>query len=306
MKAKILELMRDTDGVVSGSMLSHRLGISRVSVWKHINRLKDCGYDIRSSSRGYQLFDDHDALYPWEFPQRQSKVHYFPEADSTMDIAREMARNGCPDFSIVIAERQKKGRGRLNRTWYSAAGGLYFTIVLRPQLAPVMSPRVIFCASMILARTLRQHYNVPAMVKWPNDILVDERKICGILSEMEAESDQVNYLNIGVGLNVNNEPKHREPNAISLKDILGRSVPRKEILADYLNAFETHLNQYGLEGVVEQWKKYTVTLKRKVRIVTGSETIEGRAVDLDENGSLLLEREDGSLRTVFYGDCFHL
>jgi BirA family biotin operon repressor/biotin-[acetyl-CoA-carboxylase] ligase len=169
-----------------------------------------------------------------------------------------------------------------------------------------MSPRVIFCASLTLARILREQYNVPAMVKWPNDILVKEKKICGMLSEMEAEADQVNYLNIGVGLNVNNDPAQREPNAISLKDIIGRSVQRKEILSVYLDAFETHLKEYRLEGVVEEWKKYTVTLNRQVKIVTGSETIEGRAVDLDENGSLLLELDDGSKKTVFYGDCFHL
>ena len=287
-------------------MLSDRLGISRVSVWKHINRLKECGYDILSSSRGYQLIEGHDALYPWEFPQRESTVYYYPESDSTMDIGREMAHKGCSDFSIIIAESQKKGRGRLNRTWHSEAGGLYFTIVLRPQLPPVMSPRVIFCASLTLARILREQYNVPAMVKWPNDILVNEKKICGMLSEMEAEADQVNYLNIGVGLNVNNDPMQREPNAISLKEILGRSVMRKEILSVFLDGFETHLKEYGLEGVVEQWKKYTITLNRQVRIVTGSETIEGRAIDLDDNGSLLLKLDDGSIKTVFYGDCFHL
>ena len=109
-----------------------------------------------------------------------------------------------------------------------------------------------------------------------------------------------------MGLNVNNDPTRLEPNAVSLKQILGRPVSRKKLLAEYLNAFESHLSEYGLDRAVEQWKEYTVTLNRNVKIVTGSETIEGRAVDVDENGSLLLERNDGSLKTVFYGDCFHL
>ena len=298
--------MRESDGVVSGSALSARLGVSRVSIWKHINSLKEHGYDIRTSSRGYQLAGRHDALHPWEFPEREATVHYFPEVDSTMDIARELARKGCPDFSVVIAGRQNKGRGRLRRSWHSARGGLYFTVVLRPQIPPVISPRVIFCASLTLVRILHRRFNVNAGVKWPNDILIDERKICGMLSEMEAEADRVNYLNVGVGLNVNNDPTRLEPNAVSLKQILGRPVSRKKLLAEYLNAFESHLSEYGLDRAVEQWKEYTVTLNRNVKIVTGSETIEGRAVDVDENGSLLLERNDGSLKTVFYGDCFHL
>ena len=306
MKSKILEIMRESDGVVSGSALSARLGVSRVSIWKHINSLKEHGYDIRTSSRGYQLASRHDALHPWEFPEREATVHYFPEVDSTMDIARELARKGCPDFSVVIAGRQNKGRGRLRRSWHSARGGLYFTVVLRPQIPPVISPRVIFCASLTLVRILHRRFNVNAGVKWPNDILIDERKICGMLSEMEAEADRVNYLNVGVGLNVNNDPTRLEPNAVSLKQILGRPVSRKKLLAEYLNAFESHLSEYGLDRAVEQWKEYTVTLNRNVKIVTGSETIEGRAVDVDENGSLLLERNDGSLKTVFYGDCFHL
>ena len=298
--------MRDSEGVVSGSVLSARLGVSRVSIWKHINSLKEHGYDIRTSSRGYQLAGRHDALHPWEFPGREATVHYFSEVDSTMDIARELARKGCPDFSVVIAGRQNNGRGRLRRNWHSARGGLYFTVVLRPQIPPVISPRVIFCASLTLVRILHRRFNVNAGVKWPNDILIDERKICGMLSEMEAEADQVNYLNVGVGLNVNNDPTRLEPNAVSLKQILGRPVSRKKLLAEYLNAFESHLSEYGVDRAVEQWKEYTVTLNRNVRIVTGSETIEGRAVDVDENWSLLLERNDGSLKTVFYGDCFHL
>ena len=298
--------MRESDGVVSGSALSARLGVSRVSIWKHINSLKEHGYDIRTSSRGYQLAGRPDALHPWEFPGREATVHYFPEVDSTMDIARELARKGCPDFSVVIAGRQNKGRGRLRRNWHSARGGLYFTVVLRPQIPPVISPRVIFCASLTLVRILHCRFNVNAGVKWPNDILIDERKICGMLSEMEAEADRVNYLNVGVGLNVNNDPTRLEPNAVSLKQILGRPVSRKKLLAEYLNAFESHLREYGVDRAVEQWKEYTVTLNRNVRIVTGSETIEGRAVDVDENGSLLLECNDGSLKTVFYGDCFHL
>ena len=131
MKEKILKMLRSSGKIVSGATLSNRLGISRVSVWKHIQGLKENGYEIVASSQGYHLAGSPDALFPWEFPERISKIHYYPQVDSTMDIAREMARGGCPGFTVVIAGSQKKGRGRLSRNWHSGTGGLYFTIVLR-------------------------------------------------------------------------------------------------------------------------------------------------------------------------------
>lgn len=306
MKEQILEILRSSDEIVSGAALSDMLGISRVSVWKHIQGLKEHGYEINASSQGYRLAGSPDALFPWEFPGRKSKIHYFSEVDSTMDIARELARGECPDFSVVIAGSQKQGRGRLRRSWHSSKGGLYFTVVLRPLIPPVLSPRVNFCASLCLVQTLRRLFDIEAVVKWPNDILVDDRKLCGMLSEMEAEADRVAYINVGVGLNANNDPTGVEPGAVSLKEILNRSVPRKKILSEFLDAFEARLKIPDFDNVVKEWKAYTITLDRNVKIVTTHETSEGRAVNVDENGSLILALDDGSMKTILYGDCFHL
>ncbi len=305
MKGKILNILRDEKNIVSGEILSDRLGISRVSIWKHIKKLREIGYPIEATSKGYCLISTPDVLYPWEFGDRESKIHYFDAVDSTMDVARELARNNCPHFTVVIAGRQTKGRGRLKRTWLSSEGGLYFSMILRPKIPPALSSRVNFAASMILARTLRKMFEIDAMVKWPNDILIDGRKVSGLLSEMEAETDRVRFINVGVGINVNNDPTVREPMAISLKKILGRKISRRALLSEFLDRFESRLNHGTLENVVFEWKKYAETLNRQVRIVTNREISEGLAIDVDKNGALILKLADGSLKKITHGDCFH-
>ncbi|MEJ2656077.1 MAG: biotin--[acetyl-CoA-carboxylase] ligase [Desulfobacterales bacterium] len=305
MKGKILNILRAEKDVVSGEDLSDRLGISRVSIWKHIKKLQEVGYHIEATPIGYFLVNTPDVLYPWEFGDRESKIHYFDAVDSTMDIARDLARNHCPHFTVVIAGRQKKGRGRLKRTWLSFEGGLYFTIVVRPEMPPAFSSRFNFAASMILAQTLHSLFNVNAAVKWPNDILVDGKKVAGILSEMDAETDRVNFINIGIGINVNNDPMPYEPMASSIKKILGKSVERKELLKVFLDRFEHAINDADLVHVVSQWKKYTETLNRPVKIVTTREVSEGFAVDVDDDGALILKLPDGSLKRIIYGDCFY-
>jgi BirA family biotin operon repressor/biotin-[acetyl-CoA-carboxylase] ligase len=305
MKGRILNILRAEKNVVSGENLSARLGISRVSVWKHIKKLQEVGYHIEATPKGYLFISATDALYPWEFGEKEHNIHYFDEVDSTMDIARELARKQCPHFTVVIAGRQKKGRGRLKRSWLSSEGGLYVTIVVRPNIPPVLSSRVNFAASMTLAKTLRNMFNINAMVKWPNDVLVDGKKISGILSEMEAEIDRVGFISIGIGINVNNDPTPYEPMATSLKKILGKEIPRIEVLKAFLNDFEHTLNDTDLDNVVSGWKKYAGTLNRHVRIVTAHEVYEGLAVDVDDNGALILKLADGSMKKIIYGDCFH-
>ena len=305
MKGRILNILKTETDIVSGEMLSARLGISRVSVWKHIKKLQKIGYNIEATPKGYVFISAPDALYPWEFGEKKHNIHYFDEVDSTMDIARELARKQCPHFSVVIAGHQKKGRGRLKRNWLSSEGGLYFTIVVRPKISPVLSLRVNFAASMTLARTLRNMFNINAMVKWPNDVLVDGKKISGILSEMEAEIDRVSFISIGIGINVNNDPTPYEPMATSLKKILGKEIPRIEVLKVFLHHFEDALNDEDFDHVVSEWKRYTETLNRHVRIVTTHEVSEGLAVDVDDNGALILKLEDGSVKKIIYGDCFH-
>ena len=305
MKSRILKILRNNEGIVSGQALSAELGISRVSIWKHIQKLQVLGYDIIATAKGYSLENSPDVPYPWEFPDWKFKIFYYPELTSTMDKAKELARKDCPHFTTVIAGRQSSGRGRLKREWLSETGGLYFTMVLRPDLPPVLSFKVSFLASLTLASLLHEVFDIDARLKWPNDILVDERKISGMLAELEAESDRLVYINIGIGINVNNDPSRVEPTATSLKNILGRSVSKKDIFSRYLDAFERRLQNTAFDRVIEEWKQYTVTLNRDVRVVTTHEVFEGKAIDVDDSGALVLRCSDGSLKKVLYGDCFH-
>ena len=305
MKGQILKILRTESNVVSGETLSSHLKISRVSVWKHIKKLREFGYHIQATPKGYRVINDPDVLYPWEFGDRELKIHYFDKVTSTMDVAGNLARNNAPHFTVVIAGRQSKGRGRLKRTWISSQGGLYFTIILRPQIPPVLSSRVNFAASMILARTLRNMFHIDATVKWPNDILVHEKKVSGLLSEMEAETDRVKFINIGMGVNVNNDPTPREPMATSLKKILGRNISRKQLLSGFLDEFEHRMNNGTLDNVISEWKTYAMTIGRQVTIVTPNDKFKGIAMDVDDTGALMLKLADGSIKKIVYGDCFH-
>jgi BirA family biotin operon repressor/biotin-[acetyl-CoA-carboxylase] ligase len=305
MKGQILKILRAESDVVSGERLSAYLKISRVSVWKHIKKLREFGYHIQATPKGYRMINDPDVLYPWEFGDRELKIHYFDKVTSTMDVAGNLARNNAPHFTVVIAGRQSKGRGRLKRTWVSSQGGLYFTIILRPQIPPVLSSRVNFAASMILARTLRNMFHIDATVKWPNDILVHEKKVSGLLSEMEAETDRVKFINIGMGVNVNNDPTPHEPTATSLKKILGRNISRKQLLSGFLDEFEHRMNNGTLDKVISEWKTYAMTIGRQVTIVTPNDKFKGIAMDVDDTGALMLKLADGSIEKIVYGDCFH-
>jgi BirA family biotin operon repressor/biotin-[acetyl-CoA-carboxylase] ligase len=158
---------------------------------------------------------------------------------------------------------------------------------------------------MILARILHNMFHIDARVKWPNDILVNERKVAGLLSEMEAETDLVTFINIGMGVNVNNDPTQCEPMAVSLKKIMGRNISRKQLLSDFLDEFENRLNNDTLDNVISEWKRYSVTIGRQVKIVTTHDEYKGIAMDVDNTGALMLKLEDGSIKKIIYGDCFH-
>jgi len=304
-KQKIIQILNHDGGVVSGETLSAELGVSRVSIWKHIKGLVQQGVPIQSSAKGYCLSNEPDSLHPYTFDSRQDRIHFFQETGSTMDEAMRLARDGCPDFTVAVALRQTRGRGRMQRVWSSDTGGLYFTVVVRADIPLMFSGLVNLAAAVDMAEVLRSGYALVPGLKWPNDILVNEKKICGVLSQMEAEGDQIGYLNIGMGLNVNNNPESAESGAVSLRTLLGRSVPRREILVAFLDAFEKRMKNFDPADVIQQWKLLNLTLGKRVRVASVKETVEGVAVDLDEHGGLVLRLADGTRQTVVHGDCFH-
>ncbi len=232
-------------------------------------------------------------------------VYHFNNLSSTMDFAKETAEKGCANLTVIVADRQTKGRGRLKRTWYSSEGGLYFTVILKPDIAPSLAYRFNFAASVSLNKILKKHYNISATLKWPNDILVNQKKICGMLSEMEGDSCKINYINIGIGINVNNNPTKLEPTAVSIKALIKKTVSRKKLLTLFLYEFEKTIENIDKNNPVLEWKKYNTTINKYVKIVTTKDVLTGKAVDVDETGTLILKGKDGSLKKVIYGDCFH-
>ena len=305
-RGKILQALRDSSDHVSGEMLSQKLSISRVSVWKHIHSLQQEGYVIEASPKGYFLISSPDLLLPYEFPGWERKIHHFAALDSTMDVARELAKGGAEEGTIVIAEAQSQGRGRLSREWISLEGGIYFTIILRPQISPVHAPRINLMASVAVAKTIRKLFGLKAELKWPNDVLIEGKKVCGILAEIDAEIDKVNSVNLGIGINVNTIVSGYEGKATSLREELGKKIPRKEFFFSLLREINEQQALLTKAGLLEEWKSLSTTLNKDVRIMAPDEEIVGKAIDIDTNGALIVKSQDGSLRNVFAGDCIHL
>jgi BirA family biotin operon repressor/biotin-[acetyl-CoA-carboxylase] ligase len=303
---QILKAFRDCAGYLSGETLSKQLGVSRVSIWKHVRSLKEDGYVIETSRRGYRLISSPDLLLPYEFPGYEERIHYFPEIGSTMDAARKLARKGAKEGTIVIAEAQVHGRGRISREWLSPQGGIYFTIILRPSINPAYAPRVNLMASVAVATVIKKLFGLNAELKWPNDVLIEGRKVCGILAEMDAEVDVVNFVNVGVGINANTTVPQYVKTATCLKDVLGKEIPRKEFLNLLLGEIEQQQGLLMEADLLERWKKLSGTLSKYVRIVSLGEVTVGQAIDIDTTGALIIRNRSGSLKKILAGDCIHL
>lgn len=305
MRYEILAALRTAGTTVSGEVLSRELGISRVAVWKHVEELRKLGYRVAASSRGYRLESVPDLMLPGEFPGWEPKVHHHMALDSTMGVARALAREGAEEGTLVVAETQTGGRGRLQRNWSSPPGGIYMTLVLRPRVAPFQAPRVNLMAAVAVSDSLRRLFGIEAGVKWPNDVLVGGRKVCGILAEMEAECDVVHYVNVGIGLNANAPVPEVLPPAVSLVELLGAPVDRPRLARDIVEGVLARLPHLLDARLLDEWRSRTVTLGREVSIAVGDETVRGTAVDVDESGALIVRQPDGQIRTVVAGDCTH-
>jgi len=313
---KVLKyLMLSAGDYVSGTEIARRLGISRVMVNKAIESLRRVGYVIESHpKRGYKLLciDDLSMVntYIADLRTRVKFIaHYVPECTSTQDIAKSLAESGAPEGLIVIADEMSRGRGRLGRVWYASRGGLWFSIILRPKLLKSLQ-LLSLSTGLALVKALRDLFDIEAMLKWPNDVIYRDRKLAGILIEASAELDRVNYVVVGVGINVNNElPKEIEHIAVSLKQILGREVPRIHVLKAFLTKFDkvyVSLLRGSTESILSELRTYMGTLGKRVRVIFLSGEVEGEAIDIDNFGRLILMTKSGRRRTIEAGDVIHL
>lgn len=317
MRTRILQLLRQHEGgYLSGEDLSRLLTVSRTAIWKHIQSLKNEGYDIEAHPRlGYALRQAPDLLLPEEIKGSLETqvlgrhIHYFADIDSTNNEAKKLAAQGAAEGTIVVSEAQNTGRGRLARGWYSPAfKGIWLSVILRPPFPPMEAPKCTLMAAVALTRAIRMTGQVPCGIKWPNDILWEGKKLVGILTEMSAEMDAINYVVMGMGVNVNIEqadfPEELQPIASSLLLASGRPVSRLELLCSILAELERlyqQVNQEGFAPVLEEWRSLSVTLGQAVNVLAPNEQYSGTAVDIDEDGALLIDTGAG-IRKVIAGD----
>lgn len=316
MKEQVLYLLKNSyPEFVSGELICRNLGISRTAVWKHVQTLRAQGYDIAALPHaGYQLLKAPDRLYPEEiyyglktdFVGR--RVYYYERTTSTNEIARDLADCGSSNGLLVVAEEQTGGRGRLGRGWFSPYGkGIWCSVVLYPPVNPANAPPLTMLSAVAVARAIREVTGIEAGIKWPNDLLLEDKKVCGILAEMNAEMERVNYLIIGMGINVNIEdfPEEIRDMATSLKIHTGRHVSRVELLQAVLKEMEQFYKiwlEYGFGPIRKAWKEMCIMLHRRVRVNGMKDIVEGWAEDVDENGNLVLRLADGSLRRLVAGE----
>jgi len=301
-RARVLEHI--AAGPVGGPELAERLGISRAAVWKHVEALRDTGFELASTADGYELRDVPEFGGPAvEFGlDAPYEVEFHDTIGSTNARARDLADDGASNM-VVLADEQTGGRGRLDRSWSSPSGGIWLSILVRPNLPPTQAPAFTLAAAVATTRAVREA-GVEATIKWPNDVLVGERKVAGILTEMEGEADRVSWLVVGIGINANVDadqvPTDRP--VTTLRGEVGE-VDRRELTQTLLDEF--HGLTATLDAVMPAWRELSSTLGRRVRVETPSEVVVGEAIDVRFPGTLVLDTPDGQ-REVTAGDCEHL
>ena len=288
---------------VSGPTLADDLDISRAAVWKHVEALREAGFDIESADEGYSLsgvpeFGGPAVEYGLEAP---FEVEYHGAIPSTNDRARELAAKGSGDV-VVLADEQTGGKGRLDRGWASPGGGVWLSILIRPGVPPANAPLFTLAGAVATTRAAREA-GVEATIKWPNDVLVDEQKLAGILTEMEGEADRISWLVVGVGVNANVDPADLPAEgATSIRAETGE-VDRRAFTQRLLEEFDGLRNDP--DAIIPAWREYAATLGKRVRVETAGDEVVGEAVDVTYPGALVVDTGDGHVE-VTAGDCEHL
>jgi len=314
----IIGLLRESDGYLSGSEMAARMGVTRAAIWKTIGILKKEGYGIDSSpSKGYLLVKSPDLcisalkrIISSSSMKIGHKLFFFDSVASTNTIAMDLASQGCSEGTLVIADAQTAGKGRLGRSWVSPPGkNLYMSIVLRPRISPREATTLTLLSAVACVSAIRKTSNIPISIKWPNDLIVGQRKIGGILTEIRADIDRISQAVVGIGINVNIDkkdmPEEIREIATSLFAETNDSISRTELAAVVIREFDMWYRLLLAEGkkvILDEWRQMSSTIGRPVRVVTGDRTFEGVADGIDDEGLLIVKLADGSYRKISAGD----
>ena len=317
MKEEILRLLKDSKGeFISGEKISERFGVSRAAIWKYINALKEEGYEIESvPRRGYRIVSSPDIL-TYEEVKGYLKTRfmgrdicYFDTIDSTNIKAKELAMCKA-EGTVVISEEQTLGRGRMGRNWISPKGkGIWMSILLKPKICPMKVAKITQIGAAAVNLALND-LGIQSFVKWPNDIVINGKKVCGILTEMSCELNMINYVVMGIGINVNLDKEDFQDEVskvgTSLKVETGKFVDRKKLLGVFLNRFEElyipFVEEDDFNDTLNVCREKSVLIGKKVKIIRGDEEKKGKVLDIDEEGELVVSYEDGRIENVLSGE----
>ena len=303
MKTEILTLLRETDGYVSGQELCERFGVSRTAVWKIINQLQEAGYEIEAvQNRGYHLAAVPDILNENELKSIRKtrwigeQIAFYDVVDSTNTKAKQLAEEGAPNGTYVIAERQDSGKGRRGREFDSPAGkGIWMTLLLKPEIDPNHASMITLVTALAVSKAITDMTDRPAGIKWPNDIIMSGKKVCGILTEMSAQFDYVNHIVVGIGINVQNDrfPKEIESVATSLYLETGQHYNRaalvERIWEEFEHYYEIFLKTEDLSGLVGEYNAHLVNMHQQVKVLDPKEPFEGKAMGITPKGELIVD-----------------
>ena len=319
---KVLEILERSDKPISGETISNELGITRSAVWKHINELRAMGYDISSSQKeGYRLTRTSSKLLPYEIHKKLKTqfigktMRYLENTPSTIWVGKQICAEGDVGKMhglVIIAEEQTGGIGRMGRAWVSPSGGIWITIVLKPRIPIDHVFMVTMAGSVAVARAIRKEFDLGALIKWPNDIFIGDKKVAGLLLELSAESDTIHHCLLGIGIDanvpINGFSPDLQKDITSISAEVGHEVDRATFLARILKEFE---NRYLLieggeyDSIIREWKSLSSTLEHRVHITTMKNSFEGDAIDIDEFGALIIRKDNGKIERVIAGDCIH-
>lgn len=304
MKEEILRLLRSADGYISGQELCNRFGVSRTAVWKAINQLKEAGYEIEAQqNKGYRLMAAPDLMTEAEIKSLMhtdwvaKEVLYFDTIDSTNTKAQELAEKGYQSGTLVVADKQESGKGRRGRSWVSPSGtGIFMTLMIKPDINPNNASMLTLVAALAVAKAITSVTGEEALIKWPNDIVVNGKKVCGILTEMNAQFDYINHIVVGIGINVHNEsfPEEISQMASSLMiEAGGKRFHRAQIIAETMSYFEqyydTFLKTQDLSALVREYDKLLVNRNKSVRVLDPKEPFDGKAMGITPKGELIVD-----------------
>jgi len=314
MEIKIIKLLKENkNSFISGEEISRKLNVSRTAIWKHITHLRQCGYEISATPHnGYCLEKVPDKLLADEISYELKtkilgkKIYAYNSAESTNVIAYNLAEQSEAEGTLIVAEKQTKGKGRMGRHWVSPVGcGIYMSLILKPKISPVEAGKITLMSSVAVAKTIRNITGIAAVIKWPNDVYIGKAKVCGILTEMSAEMDMINFIIMGIGININTPQSSLPDIATSLFIETRQKVNRIVFLQAMLWEIETYYNKLVkgcFSDIINDWRDLSMTLGKRIKVEWRGQMIHGQAMDIADSGALIVRDDFGFSHHILSGD----